>query len=135
MNDFEDLFSGLLGATLADTFGGGRRFTITLMDGRVLPEIGGIYEPRYVQVEIGEGGSEYLAPFPRLQLRRDQLKAAGLTDPQSALSGAHVMIDGEGFTLDTIRDDGWTYVDAKVIGAQPEPVYDPAPQKRPSFLR
>lgn len=131
MNDFEDLFSGLLGGTLADTFGGGRRFLVTLRGGRMIPDVGGIYEPRHVAVEVGDSGAEFLVPFPRIQLRRDHLKAAGVTDLQSELAGAMVLIDGETVVLDSIRDDGWTFVDARILGANvPPPDAPVAPPKK-----
>lgn len=109
----EDLFSSLLGGTISETFGGGRRFRTTLRDGTYLGEIGGSYEPRHVLTEMLDG-VQLKTPWPRILLRRDHLKAAGVVDLQRGMVGSTVEVDGEVLTLDNLTDDGFTFVEGKL---------------------
>lgn len=124
--DFQRLFDVALAGPLSRTVGGNRRYLVTLKGGRSLM-IDGIYEPRHEEL-FSEGGVEVLRPWPRIQLRRAQLIAGGVTDPNRGLSGARVLIGEETFDLDQVRDDGYVFVAARTSSVGPSADDTPIPR-------
>lgn len=124
--NFQRLFDVALAGPIARTVGGGRHFLVTLKDGRTLT-VEGVYEPKHEEV-FSENGVEILRPWPRIQLRRAQLIAAGVTDPQRGLAGARVLIDDGPVFLEQIRDDGYAFVNAKTSSVAAETEQRPVPR-------
>ena len=97
-----DLFSGMP-SVFAGAFG--RRYAVRTEDGRDLL-VEGIPKLDYRESQIGEFGVSQYLPWPRLDLRVDQLKAQGVLVPEEELHDAAVTIDGVPRRLVDFRLDG-----------------------------
>ncbi|UFM66797.1 hypothetical protein LOS78_12760 [Paracoccus sp. MA] len=98
---FDEMFAHMSGI-FAEIWGAPRALRLT--DGREVT-VPGIWRPDHVEQQIGDYVSQRDA-WPRLDLRRQDLIAAGVTDPESDLHDAIVEIDGKTRRLVEIRDDG-----------------------------
>lgn len=87
------IFTQLWGAPRVLRLGGDREITVP-----------GIWRPDHVEQQIGDYVSQRV-PWPSLDLRREDLVRLGITDPESELYDALVVIDGRERRLVEIRDD------------------------------
>ena len=76
--------------------------------------IEGVYRPENVEISVGDHGMSQRMPWPRIDFRRDQLFAAGLTDPENDLHGAQIVIDGRIANISDPEDDGRVMVRCRV---------------------
>lgn len=111
MKVFFDGMYGDMSAIFTEVFG--TVYTVTTERHGVI-EIEAVYKMDRVETMIGGHGASQRMPFARLDFRRDQLVAAGLTDPENDLHGAQVVIDGRVCSIVDPEDDGRVMVRCRI---------------------
>lgn len=102
MKGFMDDMYAAMSSTFTDLWGGG--YQITLVDGGVL-DVEGIFKMSSREETIGDYGVTQLIDEPRLDVRREQLIAQGVDDPETDLHDATVEVDGTIYRVSKVRDD------------------------------
>ena len=109
--NFYDSICDLAGGILADTFGEGITYEITTKRHGVI-NVEGIYTPVVVETVVSTHGARQAMRKSKIDLRRSQLIAGGITDIRKDLYGATIVIDGETHTIDDPRDDRKVFVES-----------------------
>jgi hypothetical protein len=90
----------------------GAPVTLKLHDGREIV-VSGIYREYNIEWSIHDGVDQRM-PWPKLDIRRADLIAAGVLDPEADLDQAELTLNGKTRMLSEIRDDQRVMVKCRV---------------------